>query len=38
LLELSPRRAMSRGQEDGVYVFGPDGEKLCYQAGETIPF
>lgn len=38
LLELSPRRAVSRGQEDGVYVFGPDGEKLCYQAGESIPF
>jgi hypothetical protein len=36
LFETSPRRAISRGEEDGVYVFGPDGEKLCYPAGDSI--
>lgn len=38
LLEMAPRRGVSRGDEDGVYVFGPDGEKLCYRGGEAIPF
>jgi peptidase E len=38
LLEMAPRRAVSHGQEDGVYVFGPDGEKLCYPAGQAISF
>jgi peptidase E len=38
LLEMSPRRAISKGDEDGVYVFGPDGDKLCYRAGQAIPF
>jgi hypothetical protein len=38
LLEMAPRRGVSRGGEDGVYVFGPDGEKLCYREGEAIPF
>jgi peptidase E len=38
LLELSTRRAMSHGAEDGVYVFGPDGNKRCYGAGEAVPF
>lgn len=37
LLELSPRRATSWGEEDGVYVFGPDGAKCCYGAGEEVP-
>ena len=38
LLELSPRRATSQGTDDGVYVFGPDGNKRCYRAGEAVPF
>ena len=38
LLELAPRRATSAGAEDGVYVFGPDGQKRCYRAGEEVPF
>jgi hypothetical protein len=38
LLELAPRRATSTGAEDGVVVFGPDGQKRCYRAGEEVPF
>ncbi|HLM73672.1 MAG TPA: Type 1 glutamine amidotransferase-like domain-containing protein, partial [Polyangiaceae bacterium] len=38
LLEMQPRRAISKGEDDGVYVFGPDGDKLCYRAGQAIPF
>jgi len=38
LLEMAPRRAVSKGDEDGVYVFGPDGDKFCYPAGQAIPF
>lgn len=38
LLETSPRRATSQGSEDGVYVFGPEGEKHCYGRGQAIPF
>lgn len=38
LHELSPRRATSWGADDGVYVFGPDGEKHCYRLGEDVPF
>jgi peptidase E len=36
LLELDPLRATSFGDEDGVYVFDPEGRKLCYRKGETI--
>lgn len=38
LFEQSPRRALAFGTEDAVYVFGPDGQKLACQAGESIPF
>ena len=37
LLELDPRCATSVGEEDGVYVFDPDGRKLCCRSGEAIP-
>lgn len=37
MLETSPRRAISMGPEDGVYVFGPEGGKTCYGHGERIP-
>jgi peptidase E len=36
LLELSPRRASSIGDDDGVYVFGPDGRKRCHRGGEEV--
>lgn len=36
LLELDPRRATSFGREDGVYVFDPEGQKICYRGGEQI--
>jgi hypothetical protein len=36
LLELDPRRATSFGDGDGVYVFDPEGRKICYRKGETI--
>jgi hypothetical protein len=36
-LELDPRRATSVGEDDGVYVFDPDGRKLCCRRGEEIP-
>jgi len=38
LHELWPRRAMSWGADDGVYVFGPEGDKRCYRTGEEVPF
>jgi peptidase E len=37
LLELAPRRARSVGEDDGVYVFGPDGNKRCHSSGEEVP-
>jgi peptidase E len=37
LLELSPRRAQSLGADDGVYVFGPEGQKRCHRRGEEVP-
>jgi peptidase E len=37
LFELDARRATSVGEEDGVYVFDPEGRKVCYRKGETIP-
>ncbi|MRG94987.1 Type 1 glutamine amidotransferase-like domain-containing protein [Polyangium spumosum] len=37
LLDLAPRRAVSVGVGDGVYVFGPDGRKRCRRAGEEVP-
>lgn len=37
LLEMNPRRAISHGSEDGVFVFGPEGDKTCYRTGERIP-
>jgi peptidase E len=37
LFELEPRRATSVGEDDGVYVFDPEGKKLCYRKGEAIP-
>jgi peptidase E len=36
LLELDPRRATSFGEEDGVYVFDPEGRKIRYRKGEEI--
>ena len=37
LVEPSRSRATSVGEEDGVYVFGPEGVKRRYGAGEAIP-
>ncbi len=37
LFELDARRATSVGEDDGVYVFDPEGRKLCYRKGEAIP-
>jgi peptidase E len=37
LFELAARRATSQGTEDGVYVFDPEGRKICYRAGADIP-
>jgi hypothetical protein len=36
LWELSPRRAVSQGSDDGVYVFDPEGRKACLRRGEAI--
>ncbi|MFO0756643.1 MAG: Type 1 glutamine amidotransferase-like domain-containing protein [Byssovorax sp.] len=36
LWEMKPRKATSLGTEDGVYVFDPEGKKVCYRAGERI--
>jgi cyanophycinase-like exopeptidase len=32
-----PPRAQSVGPDDGVYIFDPSGQKLCYDAGHEIP-
>ncbi|MFZ5481750.1 MAG: Type 1 glutamine amidotransferase-like domain-containing protein [Myxococcota bacterium] len=37
LVEPGTPRAVSVGEHDGVYVFGPDGVKWKYHRGETIP-
>jgi hypothetical protein len=36
LWELSPRRAVSQGSDDGVYVFDPEGRKTRHARGEPI--
>src|SRR5262245_48383855 len=38
LLDLAGRRAVSAGLDDGVYVFDPEGRKVCYREGQPIPF
>ncbi|HSN98430.1 MAG TPA: Type 1 glutamine amidotransferase-like domain-containing protein [Candidatus Nanopelagicales bacterium] len=38
LMEPSPPRATSWGTDDAVVVFGPDGAKHGYRAGEQVPF
>lgn len=37
LVDLGANAAISVGERDGVYVFGPSGHKLCYRRGERIP-
>lgn len=37
LVDLKANAAISVGEHDGVYVFGPSGHKLCYRRGERIP-
>lgn len=36
LFELDPRRTMSFGEGDSVYVFDPGGRKISYHRGEEI--
>jgi hypothetical protein len=38
LLTPGSGHATSQGEEDGAYVFGPDGHKRCYRAGEVVSF
>lgn len=37
LLEPGGPRATAVGEHDGVYVFGPDGQKVRYSAGASVP-
>lgn len=37
LVDMARSAAQSVGEHDGVYVFGPQGMKLCYHRGERIP-